>query len=478
MSQRQDHAVGVIERRGIEPVPDSERNSRLVELFWMWFGANMGVLGITMGAALVSIQGLSTLQALTAAVLGSALSFLVVAAISIAGKRGAAPGLTLSRAIFGIRGNWGPTLISWLGFVGWETVMCTTAAFALCGLAPLCGLEISTPMLAAALILTVVIAAVIGIFGHATLLWLQKWLTWIFGLLTLVVVAVAATRLDREKVFVGNGVGISEWIATLGFVMAGTGLGWVAAGPDYTRYLPRHTSAKKIVTVTTAGALIPLTILLGLGVFLAVNNPTLAQSHDPVASIGAILPGWILAPYLLTVAVGLITAADLSMYSSGLNLLAGGIAIPRMMAVGIDAVLIIISGLWITVVAQDFFGPFTTFLTLLAVPLSGWAGIFGMDLALGREYDAQSLLDTSKKSGYYYRYGINIGPCILWLVALILGFCCSTVHSGTQIWFQGPLSNGWIGSHGLGWLVSGGIAALGYLFLVVVSRYRHKLITC
>ena len=128
--------VGVVETRGIEPVPDEERHGGPLSLFWTWFGANMGVLGITLGAVLVTFTGLNVVQSVAVAGIGSVVSFLLVAVIGTSGRTGGAPGLTLSRSVFGIRGNWGPTLVSWLSFVGWETIMCTTAAFALLSLDP------------------------------------------------------------------------------------------------------------------------------------------------------------------------------------------------------------------------------------------------------------------------------------------------------------------------------------------------------
>lgn len=69
-------------------------------------------------------------QAAVVAVLGSFGSFALVGALSIAGKRGGAPALTLSRAVFGVRGNAGPTLVTWMSRLGWETINTTTAAFA------------------------------------------------------------------------------------------------------------------------------------------------------------------------------------------------------------------------------------------------------------------------------------------------------------------------------------------------------------
>ena len=49
---------------------------------------------------------------------------------SIAGKRGSAPTLTLSRAAFGMRGNVVPGVVSYLLLVGWEIALVAIATFA------------------------------------------------------------------------------------------------------------------------------------------------------------------------------------------------------------------------------------------------------------------------------------------------------------------------------------------------------------
>src|ERR1700744_4713762 len=91
---------GALETRGIEPVPGSERNGHPMQLFWVWFAANISILALPLGATLVGIDHLAFWQAAVVAGIGSVGSFAVVGAVSIAGRRGGAPGLTLSRAVF------------------------------------------------------------------------------------------------------------------------------------------------------------------------------------------------------------------------------------------------------------------------------------------------------------------------------------------------------------------------------------------
>ncbi|ORM36200.1 cytosine permease [Williamsia sp. 1135] len=465
MTEQTRDRVGVIETRGIEPIPDSERHGKPIGLFWMWFGANMGVLGITLGAALITFQGLNVAQAILVAVIGSVGSFLLVGLLSIAGKRGGAPGLTLSRAVFGVRGNWAPTLVAWLGFVGWETVMCTTAAFALLALLDLAGVAASVPLTVVCVLVTVVLAAVIGLFGHATIMWVQKWLTWVFGGLTVVVVVFLAVTVDWAAAFDQTGGPMSSVVAGVGFIAAGTGLGWLAAGADYARYLPRQVQSRRIVGSTVFGAAVPLVALVTMGALMAVGDADLASSNDPVAAVGNALPSWMLVPYLLTAVFGLIAGADLSMYSSGLNLITGGIKVKRTTAVAVDALLITVGGLYITVIADDFYGPFTTFLTLLAVPLTAWAAVFLVDLAGRHHYDEPGLMNTSGPGPYWYRGGVRWTALIAWAAAIVLGLLFTHTQSGDTVWFAGPLSDTWVGQNSLGWFVSGLSAAL--LFLVL-----------
>src|SRR5438067_4277955 len=121
-----------IETNGINPIPESERHGKPFDLFWVWCGANIAILGVTYGAFLL-FQGLSFWQALLAAVIGTILSFLLVGYISLAGKLGSAPTLVLSRAAVGVRGNALPTLFSYISLVGWETFLVAIATLGAAG---------------------------------------------------------------------------------------------------------------------------------------------------------------------------------------------------------------------------------------------------------------------------------------------------------------------------------------------------------
>ena len=100
-----------VEGNGINVISDAERRGRPADLFWPWFGANVSVLGLSYGAFTLGF-GISFWQAVVAGVVGILFSFLLCGVVALAGKRGSAPTMVLSRAAFGVRGNKLPTAIS------------------------------------------------------------------------------------------------------------------------------------------------------------------------------------------------------------------------------------------------------------------------------------------------------------------------------------------------------------------------------
>lgn len=263
-------SAGQLETRGIEPVPEGECNGHPLQLFWVWFAANISILGLPLGATLVAFRGLAIWQAIIVAILGAAGSFAVVGIISIAGRRGRAPSLTLSRAIFGVRGNIGPTLVSLMSRLGWETVNTTTAAFVLLSL---CSILFGSPVEAkSAPVLTLVFIAIFVLLtlsvsglGHATLLVIQKWATYVFGALNILVGGFLCATIDWSAVFNATPAPLSAMIIGIGTMAAGTGIGWANAGADMSRYQRRSVKAVRLVASAAFGAGIPLVLLITLG---------------------------------------------------------------------------------------------------------------------------------------------------------------------------------------------------------------------
>ncbi|MET8614918.1 purine-cytosine permease family protein [Streptomyces misionensis] len=456
--------VGAVETRGIEPVPESERHGRAGQMFWTWFAANISILGLPLGATLVAFRGLNIWQSVLVAVVGAFGSFALVGALSLAGKKGGAPALTLSRSVFGQRGNAGPTLISWLSRVGWETISTTTAAYALLALLDTAfGVGRNTVLTIVCLLVFIGCTLLISGLGHATIMWINKWATVVFGLLNLVVMGFLAATVDWTKVLDTPAGPASAVVAGIGFIASGTGIGWANAGADYARYLPRAIPGRRLITASAFGAGIPLVLLISLGSLLSAGDGSLATAADPVAAINAMLPSWMAIPYLVAAFGGLLMSNHLSTYSAGLTMITLGLRVPRAAAVALDVVLMFAGGIYFMLIADDFYGPFSTFLTLLAVPISAWIGVIAVDSLWGRSYDSEALMDTTRTSRYWYSGGFRIPAVVGWAAAIVAGLLFTKAStSDTDVWFAGPLAHTWLGVNGLGWAVSMAVGAAVY----------------
>ncbi len=452
--------VGAIEMNGINPIPDAERHGSPFELFWVWFAANVAVLGIVYGV-IIAGMGLNIWQSALTALVGCVASFTLVGVLSIAGTWSGAPALTLSRAPFGPRGNLGPTLISWISLVGWETALVVTATYALLGLLNLAGIPSTTPWTVACLVVISCCVVALGLLGHATLVWIQRAATYVFGVITLVIVVFLVGRTNWHTVFSAPpGPWDSGVLAALTIIAAGTGIGWVNSGADYARYLPRSSSSRAIVGWTVFGASLPLFILIMVGVLLTSATTGLGSAANPISAIGAVLPSWMAAPYLLTAIGGLIAGADLDIYSSGLNLLALGLPVRRYQAVFVDGVLMIAGSIYILLIVKGFLGPFETFLSLLADALTAWAAVFLVDMVVRRRagYDPASLVNTGSSGRYYGRGGVNPAALIAWLAGLVVGLLFTSTSTSL---FHGPLAKGVFAASNIGYF-------LGFIVSVVL----------
>ncbi|NLU67074.1 cytosine permease [Streptomyces sp. HNM0574] len=432
-----------VERHGLDVIGDAERTGRPAQLFWPWFGANVSVLGLSYGAFALDF-GLSFGQALAAGVAGIVFSFLLCGVIAVAGKRGSAPTMVLSRAAFGVRGNRLPSAVSWLLTVGWETVLVTLATLATATVFDRLGWGGDTSTKLAALVLVSALTVLAGIAGFGLIMRLQAVITVVTGVLTLGYVALVADEIRWATVTALPSGSAQQVLGALVFLMTGFGLGWVNAAADYSRYLPRRTRGAAVAGWTVLGASAAPLLLFVAGLLLAGSSPELrgAVAADPVGALTTLLPLWFLLPFAVVAVLGLVGGAVLDIYSSGLALLAVGVRVPRHAAVAIDGALMIAGTVCMVFLADGFLDAFTGFLTTLGVPVAAWCGIMLADVALRtRPYDEAGLFDRAG------RYGdVRRAPVALLAGATAVGWGLVTNSGAAWLTWQGYL----LGPLGLG----------------------------
>jgi NCS1 family nucleobase:cation symporter-1 len=458
-----------LETRGIEIVEESDRKGRPRDLFWPWCAANISALGIAYGAFVLGF-GVSFWQGVVAAVVGTAFSFLLVGFVAVSGTSASAPTMIVSRAAFGVRGNARPTAVSYVLLVGWETALTALATLATATVFDRLGVGGGNATKVVAFLVVAAVVVTAGVLGFDVILRMQTLLTVALGVLTVVYILLTAKDVHWDAVSALSAGSGQAVLGALVFAMTGFGLGWVNAGGDYSRYLPRGASRRGIVWWTTFGGSIAPIVLVLWGLLLAGSSEDFAAKlgADPIGALTTLLPTWFLVPFALVAVGGIIGGAVLDIYSSGLNLLTLGVRIPRYLAAAVDGVLMVLGTIYVVWVAGDFLGPFQGFLITLGVPMAAWCGIFLADLYLRRGRYAEPELFTPAG-----RYGaVNAGAVATMVVATIVGWGLVTNTYASWLSWQGYL----LGPVGLGGKDGGwAFANLGVLVALVLGLLGHAL---
>lgn len=392
-----------VERTGIEIIDPSERTAKPSDLFWPWFAANVSVFGISYGSYVFGF-GIGFWQAVVVTVVGVVTSFLLCGLIAIAGKRGSAPTMILSRAAFGVTGQKIPGVVSWLVSIGWETFLAIMAVLATATIFDQLGWGGGTTTKVVATLVVAALIVTASVAGYHLIMKFQSVLTWITGLATIVYIALTIKDVDWSAVSAIPNGSTQSVIGALVMVMTGFGLGWINIAADWSRYQRRDSSSAAIVGWNTFGGAVAPTLLVIYGLLLAGTDPDLAAGiqNDPIGTLGTILPTWFLVPFLIAAVLALVSGAVLGIYSSGLTLLSLGVRIPRPAAALIDGVILTLGTIFVVFFSESFIYPFQSFLITLGVPLAAWAGIMIADIALRRrDYDDAALFDTRGRYGAF-----------------------------------------------------------------------------
>ncbi len=454
-----------IESNSINVISENERTGNARSLFWPWCGANVSLLALSYGAFFLGF-GISLWQATIAAVIGVVLSFALVGISSLAGKKSNAPTLTLSRAAFGVQGNVVPGFLSYLIFVGWETVLVSLATLATGTIfTRLGGLEPNVARMLGFLV-AVGLTVIGGVLGFGVIMKIQKWLTLATLVMSAGYICLTIGNIDWNAVSQIHSGTAQGFIGATIFGITGIGLGWVNSAADYSRYLPRAVSSKAVVLWTIFGASVVPIVLVIYGSLLSGSSKSLSDAiaMDPIGALTTLLPTWYLIPFALVAILGLVGGAILDLYSSGLALVSIGLPVRRHIAAVIDACVMLAGTIYIVWFADNFSVPFQGFLITLGVPIAVWSAIFVADVTMRKkDYKEEDLFNSQ---GIYGRW--NVKSMVLLLVGSIIGWGFVTNTFAPWLAWQGYFL-GLIGGKSGPWA----FANVGVIFALLVGFFGH-----
>ena len=454
-----------LELNGANFVHESERGGSVRSLFWPWAAGNVSLLALSYGSFFLGF-GISFWQATWAVIIGTIASFVLVGVSSLAGKRANAPTMVLSRAAFGVKGNILPGFLSYLIFVGWETVLVSLATLATETVLTRAG-HVDHNV---ARIIGFTVAAGLTIFGGVlgfhVIMRMQRWLTASTIVLTIGYMALTISKVDWHAVSSLKSGSFQGFLGALIFGVTGIGLGWVNSAADYSRYLPRDSSSRGVVGWTVFGSSVVPIIMVIFGALLAGSSTDLSGkvASDPIGALTTLLPTWYLIPFAVVAVLGLVGGAILDLYSSGLTLVSIGLPVKRHVAASIDGAIMTIGTIYIVWFAGNFIGPFQGFLITLGVPVAVWSAIFVADVIMRkRDYAEAELFDSSGRYGL-----VNWDSIAIVVVGTIIGWGFVTNPLASWLSWQGYFM-GAIGGKEGAWAY----ANVGVLFALAIGFIGH-----
>ncbi|MFB7997777.1 purine-cytosine permease family protein [Streptomyces sp. NPDC056002] len=390
-------AEALVERRSIDVVPDAERHGTAFSQFTLWLGANLQITAVVTGALAVVFGG-DVVWSLVGLVVGNLLGGAVMALHSAQGPRLGLPQMIQSRAQFGVRGAVVPLLLVILMYVGFFASGSVLAGQAVG--------ELTHTGDTTGIVVFALVTGVMATVGYRVIHAL--------GRVASIVCAIAFVYLGirlLDRVDLSALLHDAHFDAPMFLLAISLSASWqLAFGPyvaDYSRYLPRTTSAKSTFWWTLSGSAIGSQWSMTFGVLVAATAGAKFLDNQVSYVVGLGGAGIIASFLYFVIALGKLTINVLNTYGGFMSMVTSvsgfrGQKVLSQRARAAYIVLIMIAGTAVALVGKDsFLSSFKDFLLFLLTFFTPWSAINLVDYYLisKERYDIPALSDPHGRYG-------------------------------------------------------------------------------
>jgi nucleobase:cation symporter-1, NCS1 family len=443
----------LFEDRTIAPVPVTERYGKAHDLFTLWFGGNVTMLGVVNGALATTVFGEPFWLAVLGLALGNLVGGIFMALHSAQGPRLGVPQLVQTRAQFGRYGALVvvlPVLAMYLGFLATSLLLAGQSL----------NFISSHISIGAGIIAVGAVSVLATIFGYSFIHAYARVMTVVAGGVLLLTFAwiVAAHHLAHNFWQAGQ-PGVAGFMGTV-TVAALWQIVYAPLVSDYSRYLPADTSARGTFWAGYGGSALGSILSMALGALIGT------QSSDVTGGLTTLAHG-IIVLVLTVFTISIVTTSAMNVYSGALSLITIGQAVftgwlPRAVTRAILAVFFGAPAVVLAIEGQhSLLVGYANLILLVMYVVVPWTAINLTDFYLVRrgEYDARQLL---LRSGAYGRFNLAGICCYLAGIAIELPFVNTAIY-------EGPVARS-LGGADISWIVC--LAVVSPLYYLTARRAR------
>jgi len=457
-----------LEERGIRPVSPEHRYGSDKRLMSLWFTAQINPTTMFVGViGTATFIGLGWAWGIAAIVIGNLLGSITVAMLGTIGRRTGSPQLQQSREAFG-RTIHLPALLTWITQIGFEALESIFAAEAI---HVLTGVNFYI-----ALAITFLCMGVISVFGYEAIHLFQKVMAGILAVLFIVITV--KTFSDHPHIVQHLPAGSFEggfWLMVA--IVVSYAISWGVTPSDYSRYLPRESSAPR----TFSAIFFPMVIGMVWIEVLGFAISPLLKGLSTMAGVNSVMGGGGLGDLaMIAMFLGTISIMTVTDYSGALAAQALGVPIIRPLATAISAACAFGIAAWLNIGSLG--SKFEDVLLLISYWIAPWSAVVLIDWARRSKFFSWKQHAVILESAYSdLRAGWREWSAV---VAIVLGFAISmpfsntttgydiaTAHPATK-WFFGGFANHFMHGATMAFYVGFFVAAVLYVGLLALGRAR------
>lgn len=417
----------------VEAISTDKRTMSNWDMFATWVGANANN-GTWYIGGVIAAAGMYT--ASTTLIISGLVSYALLALASFMGFKTGLPMMALTRASFGLRGSFLPSIINIVQFIGWAAANTFIAAISISVIfKDLFGWQAYTAGGKAGLVFGIIIMSLLHLasisLGERSVRMIERIgiiLVAIFVIWESIVVFQHVSLADifawtpPAKVRISSGAAID--------ILAAFNLAWVTASSDFSRFTMRKSGA---TGWSFLGANIGLFWFAFIGLTATIATALMNNAFDPNDSD----PSTIASKLGLGI-IALLVIVITSTTANAVNLMAAGSALtnmwhklkltPALWIVTIGATLVSFIPLWFA----TFLDAFILFLDYIGMFLGPEIAVFLVDFFFIRKGQYELSEFTKVDGKYWYNGGLNWLAIGAWLIGIALYFGLKSVDIISQ----------------------------------------------